>query len=73
MSSETGGRFGLVLMALYQLGAAATFGKLTFFSDAHYTWWNWPILLGLNGMCAAIWPVYWPIALLLRWLFGLQI
>ena len=43
------------------------FGKLTFFDGYTYTWWNWIIVVPINGFLAEIWPIYW---LLLRPLMG---
>jgi hypothetical protein len=51
----------------YEVAGWGTFGFLTFFDDVHYTWWNWIILLPINGFLGQIWPIYW---LILRPLFG---
>lgn len=57
----------LVVVALYQIGALATFGKLTFFDDYPYSWWNWVIVVPLNAVLSELWPIYW---LIVRPLFG---
>lgn len=43
----------------YQVGALATFGKLTFFDGYVYNWWNWLIAVPANLFLAEIWPIYW--------------
>lgn len=45
----------------------ATFIKLSFFDGYQYNWWNWIIVLPINELLAAIWPIYWVV---LRPLFG---
>lgn len=50
---------------VYGLGSTATFIYLTFFDGYAYTWWNWPIALGVNSVVSAIWPLYW---LIIRWI-----
>lgn len=55
-----------LLMVVYWIGHVATFGKLTFFDDYQYTWWNWIIVVPINELLAAVWPLYW---LLLRPMF----
>lgn len=52
---------GMLLWTIYVLGNIATFGKLTFFDDVHYTWWNWILIVPLNELLAAMWPIYWGI------------
>lgn len=52
---------------VYWIGNLATFGKLTFFDDYQYTWWNWIIVVPINEFLAAIWPIYWVV---LRPVFG---
>lgn len=49
----------VAFLIIYNVGALATFGKLTFFDDYNYTWWNWIIVVPLNAMLAGMWPVYW--------------
>lgn len=49
----------------YGLGSMGTFVYLTLLDGYVYTWWNWPIALGVNAFLAGIWPIYW---LILRWL-----
>lgn len=56
-----------VALVIYELAAWATFGKLTFFDGTIYNWWNWGILLPINGFLGQIWPLYW---LILRPIFG---
>lgn len=56
-----------IVPAAYSLAAAGTFVFLTFFDDYAYTWWNWIIVVPINGFLAGIWPVYW---LIVRPLFG---
>ena len=46
---------------IYWVGNVATFAKLTFFDDYHYTGWNWLIVVPINEILAAMWPVYWVI------------
>ncbi|MGU9992735.1 hypothetical protein D0839_16290 [Bordetella avium] len=50
----------LFLIAFF-LADAATFIFLTFFDGVIYNWWNWLIILPLNGFLATIWPIYWAI------------
>lgn len=50
---------------IYVAGNTATFVFLTFFDGIKYTWWSWLIILPLNEVLAAMWPIYWS---LLRWL-----
>lgn len=50
--------FGVII---YWVGYLSTFGYLTFFDDYQYTWWNWIIVLPINGFLAFMWPVYWAI------------
>ncbi len=57
-----------VIFILYQLGALATFIKLTFFDHYEYTWWNWLIVVPINAFQAEIWPIYW---LIIRPLAGM--
>ena len=52
---------------VYWIGNIATFVKLTFFDGYQYTWRNWIIVLPINELLAAIWPIYWVV---LRPLFG---
>jgi hypothetical protein len=52
------------LVALYLIGDLATFVFLMFFDDYPYHGWNWLIAVPVNGLLAAIWPVYWSV---LRW------
>lgn len=47
------------LSILYNLAAIATFIKLTLLDGYVYTWWNWIIVIPINGFLAAIWPIYW--------------
>lgn len=54
------------LSVIYNLGALATFVKLTFLDGFDYTWLNWIIVLPINVFLATIWPIYW---LILRPLF----
>ena len=51
--------FGITMVAAYVIGQMATFGYLTFFDEYEYTWWNWIIVLPINGFLATIWPIYW--------------
>lgn len=51
----------------YELAAWATFGKLTFFDDYHYNWYNWMIVLPMNTIAGQFWPFYWAIV---RPIFG---
>ena len=46
-------------MAAWQQGAIGTFVQLTFFTGTAYTWWNWIIIIPVNGFLAEIWPLYW--------------
>lgn len=52
---------------VYGIGNIATFIKLSFFDGYEYSWWNWIIVLPINELLAAIWPIYWVV---LRPLFG---
>lgn len=54
------------LALLYFAPMGGTFIYLTFFDGYAYTWWNWIIVIPLNGFLSGIWPIYWGI---LRWLF----
>ena len=56
----------ILALTAYLLGTIATFGKLTFFDEYAYNWWNWIIVFPTNELLAAIWPAYW---LILRPLF----
>lgn len=56
-----------ILFFLWQFGALATFGFLTFLDGYAYTAWNWIIAVPVNAFIAEIWPIYW---LILRPLFG---
>jgi hypothetical protein len=56
-----------LLLAAFWIGDIATFIYLTFFDDYQYTWWNWIIVVPLNGVLATIRPIYW---LVIRPLFG---
>lgn len=49
------------LIFIYFLGQIATFGKLTFFDDYAYNWWNWLIVVPINTFLSVIWPIYWAI------------
>lgn len=53
--------FGYFITAIYFIGQFGTFGYLTFFDDVSYTWWNWILILPLNGVLASLWPVYWAV------------
>ena len=55
-----------LLLGVYLVGNIATFGKLTFFDGYVYNWWNWIIVLPLNEVLAAMWPLYWTI---ICWIF----
>lgn len=55
------------LVAGWQLGSVATFVFLTFLNGYVYNWWNWIIVIPINGFLAEIWPIYWAI---LRPIFG---
>ncbi len=46
---------------IYWVGNVVTFAKLTFFDDYSYTCWNWLIVVPINEILAAMWPVYWVI------------
>lgn len=46
---------------VYILGNLATFVKLTFFDHYAYTAWNWIIVVPINELLAAMWPIYWAI------------
>lgn len=58
----------LAVFYIWLIGSFVTFIKLTFFDDYIYTWWNWIIVIPINGLIGTIWPIYWGI---LRPLFGL--
>jgi hypothetical protein len=58
---------GYVVLIGYQVGALATFGKLTFLDDYPYTWWNWIVVVPINAFLSQIWPLYWG---LIRPIFG---
>ncbi len=51
----------------WQIGSISTFGFLTFFDGTDYNWWNWIIIVPVNGFVSEIWPIYW---LLLRPVMG---
>ncbi|MGE3142597.1 MAG: hypothetical protein AB7L65_04705 [Hyphomonadaceae bacterium] len=50
---------GQIIFAAYHFGALATFAKLTFFDGAHYNWWNWILIVPINGFLSELWPLYW--------------
>jgi hypothetical protein len=47
------------LMNLYGLVAFGTFAFLTFFDHYSYTAWNWLLVVPINFLLGAIWPIYW--------------
>ena len=51
---------------VYLAGNFATFLYLCW-EDWPFSWWNWIVLIPLNELLAAIWPIYW---LVLRPLLG---
>ena len=59
------GKFGRNLRhslpVIYQIGALATFVKLTFFDGIDYNWWNWFLLVPMHLILAELWLVYWPL------------
>jgi hypothetical protein len=59
-----------ILLWVYIIGNLATFGKLTFFDDYVYNWWNWIIVLPINEFLAMIWPLYWCVILPLSTALG---
>ena len=50
---------GFLLYIVYWLGFVATFAQLTFLDGYPYNWWNWIIVVPINGFLATIWPLYW--------------
>ena len=52
---------------VYWIGNIATVIKLTFFDGYQFNWWNWIMVLPINELLAAIWPIYW---IFLRSLMG---
>lgn len=58
---------GMVLMALWVVSAPIYFVYLTFFAGFRYTWWNWIIVVPINAVLSAAWPVH---LLVLQPLFG---
>ncbi|OYW62288.1 MAG: hypothetical protein B7Z10_02415 [Rhodobacterales bacterium 32-66-7] len=62
-------KLGPFAFVIWQLGALATFVKLTFLDDYVYTWWNWIVAIPVNVFLSEIWPIYW---LILRPIFGVE-
>ena len=54
------------LLPLYVVGDIATFVYLMFVDWDSFNWWNWLIIVPLNGIIASLWPIYWG---LLHWVF----
>ena len=46
---------------VWKIGSICTFAYLTLFDGYIYTWWNWIIVLPINMLLGAIWPIYWGI------------
>lgn len=43
----------------WQMGALGTFAALMWQDWPTLNWWNWLIILPVNGFLAEIWPLYW--------------
>ena len=60
-------RLFIAAIIVWQIGSWVTFVQLTFLDDYVYTWWNWIIVLPINLLLSALWPIFW---LILRPIFG---
>lgn len=54
-------------LVVYVLGNLGTFLYLCWEDWPTFNWWNWLVLIPINEILAAIWPIYW---LILRPLLG---
>lgn len=50
-----------LLLGLYVLGDVTTLAYLLFMDGTRYNWWNWLVIVPMDFILAAMWPIYWTV------------